>query len=72
MSDIASVVLSGILLKPLIYAPAAIPLRLEGQYFALETSHPATQAMLDADNRTFYTPETLGEIQLEPFTVLRD
>ena len=54
------------------WLPAAIPLRLENQYFALEINHPAAQAMLDAGNCAFYVPGTLGDIQLELFAVLRD
>jgi type VI secretion system protein ImpJ len=72
VSDVVNVALSGIPLKPLTHVPAAIPLRLENQYFALEINHPAAQAMLDAGNCAFYVPGTLGDIQLELFAVLRD
>ena len=72
VSDVVNVALSGIPLKPLTHVPAAIPLRLENQYFALEINHPAAQAMLDAGNCAFYVPGTLGEIHLELFAVLRD
>ena len=72
MSDVVNVALSGIPLKPLTHVPAAIPLRLENQYFALEINHPTAQSMLDAGNCAFYVPGTLGEIQLELFAVLRD
>lgn len=72
VSDVVNVALSGVPLKPLTHVPAAIPLRLENQYFALEINHPAAQAMLEAGNCAFYVPGTLGEIQLELFAVLRD
>ena len=72
VSDVVNVALSGIPLKSLTHVPAAIPLRLENQYFALEINHPVAQAMLDAGNCAFYVPGTLGEIQLELFAVLRD
>lgn len=61
----------GILLKPMQHVPAAIPLRLENQYFSLDLSHPSAQAMLEEGNCMFYTPGTLGEVGLELFAVLR-
>lgn len=57
--------------KPLSHVPAAIPLRLENQYFALDLSTDAARAMLEAGNCTFYTPESLGDVKLELFAVLR-
>ncbi|MCD4638218.1 type VI secretion system baseplate subunit TssK, partial [Proteus mirabilis] len=72
--DVASVVnvaLNGIPLQPLTHVPAAIPLRLENHYFALELNNPAGQAMLASGHCVFYVPGTLGEIQLELFAVLR-
>lgn len=74
-SDVTMLVNSsqqGIPLKPLTHVPAAIPLRLENQYFALDLSHPAAQAMLDSGYCVFYVPGTLGETQLELFAVLRN
>ncbi|POT57530.1 type VI secretion system baseplate subunit TssK [Citrobacter amalonaticus] len=61
----------GIPLKPLRHVPAAIPLRLENQYFALDLSHPAAGEMLESGNCMFYTPGTLGEPELELYAVLR-
>lgn len=72
VSDVVNVALSGIPLKPLSHVPAAIPLRLENQYFALELHHPAARTMLEAGNCAFYVPGTLGDVQLELFAVLRD
>lgn len=72
--DVASVVnvaLNGIPLQPLTHVPAAIPLRLENHYFALELNNSAGQAMLSSGHCAFYVPGTLGEIQLELFAVLR-
>lgn len=71
VSDVVNVALSGLVLKPLSHVPAAIPLRLENQYFALDLSSEAARAMLDAGNCTFYTPRSLGEVKLELFAVLR-
>lgn len=61
----------GIPLKALSHVPAAIPLRLENQYFALDMTHPAAQAMRAAGRCVFYVPGTLGELELELFAVLR-
>ncbi|SNY72804.1 type VI secretion system baseplate subunit TssK [Enterobacter sp. CC120223-11] len=61
----------GIPLKPLRHVPAAIPLRLENQYFSLDLTHPAAQEMLESRSCMFYTPGTLGEPELELFAVLR-
>ncbi|WP_036774503.1 type VI secretion system baseplate subunit TssK [Photorhabdus australis] len=63
--------LTGIPLVALSHVPAAVPLRLENQYFAFELSHPAAKAMLAAGTCAFYVPSILGEIQLELFAVLR-
>lgn len=61
----------GIPLKALRHVPAAIPLRLENQYFSLDLSHPAAQEMLQSGSCMFYTPGTLGEPELELYAVLR-
>lgn len=71
VSDVVNVALNGVVMKPLSHVPAAIPLRLENQYFALDLNGQAAQAMLEAGNCAFYTPGSLGDIQLELFAVLR-
>ncbi|MGA5657461.1 type VI secretion system baseplate subunit TssK [Rahnella contaminans] len=71
VSDVVNVALNGVVMKALSHVPAAIPLRLENQYFALDLNSPAAQAMLDAGNCAFYTPGSLGDIKLELFAVLR-
>ncbi|WP_387691804.1 type VI secretion system baseplate subunit TssK [Photorhabdus sp. RM71S] len=63
--------LTGIPLVALSHVPAAVPLRLENQYFALDLTHPAAKAMLAAETCAFYVPGILGDIQLELFAVLR-
>ncbi|WP_391529627.1 type VI secretion system baseplate subunit TssK [Photorhabdus akhurstii] len=63
--------LTGIPLVALSHVPAAVPLRLENQYFALDLTHPAGKAMLAAGSCAFYVPGVLGDIQLELFAVLR-
>ena len=71
VSDVVNVALNGVGLKPLSHVPAAIPLRLENQYFALDLNSPAAQAMLEAGNCAFYIPAALGEVKLELYAVLR-
>ncbi|MGO4744357.1 type VI secretion system baseplate subunit TssK [Serratia quinivorans] len=71
VSDVVNVALSGMVIKPLTHVPAAIPLRLENQYFSLDLSTDAARAMLEAGSCTFYTPGSLGDVKLELFAVLR-
>nr|WP_319949837.1 type VI secretion system baseplate subunit TssK [Klebsiella pneumoniae] len=71
VAEVVNIALSGIAIKPLSHVPAAIPLRLENQYFALDLSTDAARTMLEAGNCTFYTPESLGDVKLELFAVLR-
>lgn len=61
----------GIPLTPLRHVPAAIPLRLENQYFSLDVSHPLAIEMLQSGTCMFYVPGMLGEPELELFAVLR-
>lgn len=63
--------LDGVPLQSLSHVPAAIPLRLENQYFALDLSHAKGQAMLAAGVCAFYVPSTLADVKLELFAVLR-
>jgi type VI secretion system protein ImpJ len=63
--------LDGVPLLALAHVPAAIPLRLENQYFALNFAHPKGQAVLAEGVCAFYVPSTLVEVKLELFAVLR-
>jgi len=71
VSDVVNVALSGMIITPLTHVPAAIPLRLENQYFSLDLNTQAARAMLEAGSCTFYTPGSLGDVNLELFAVLR-
>jgi type VI secretion system protein ImpJ len=71
VSDVVNVALSGMAIKPLTHVPAAIPLRLENQYFSLDLSSDAARTMLEMGSCTFYTPRSLGDVKLELFAVLR-
>lgn len=61
----------GIPLVPLRHVPAAIPLRLENQYFSLDLSDPLAAEMIQSGTCMFYVPGMLGEPELELFAVLR-
>jgi type VI secretion system protein ImpJ len=61
----------GVPLTPLRHVPAAIPLRLENQYFSLDVSHALGAEMLQSGTCMFYVPGMLGEPELELFAVLR-
>ncbi|WP_449433893.1 type VI secretion system baseplate subunit TssK [Pseudomonas putida] len=63
--------LDGVPLQPLSHVPAAIPLRLENQYFALDLSHVKGRAMLAAGVCALYVPSTITDVKLELFAVLR-
>ncbi|AVJ23465.1 MULTISPECIES: type VI secretion system baseplate subunit TssK [Pseudomonas] len=63
--------LDGVPLQSLSHVPAAIPLRLENQYFALDLDHSKGQAVLDEGVCAFYVPSTLADVKLELFAVLR-
>ena len=61
----------GVPLVPLRHVPAAIPLRLENQYFSLDLSDPLAAEMIQSGTCMFYVPGMLGEPELELFAVLR-
>lgn len=71
VKQLINAALDGIPLQPLSHVPAAIPLRLENQYFALDLSHAKGQAMLASGNCAFYVPSTVADVKLELFAVLR-
>ncbi|MGB9096815.1 type VI secretion system baseplate subunit TssK [Erwinia sp.] len=71
VNAISSSALNGIPLMTVSRVPAALPVRLENQYFALDMESPAAAAMLDQGVCLFYVPQLLGNIELELFAVLR-
>lgn len=71
VDHLVNVALDGVPLQALSHVPAAIPLRLENQYFALDISHPKGQAMLAEGVCALYVPGTLTDLKLELFAVLR-
>jgi type VI secretion system protein ImpJ len=71
VDQLVNAALDGVPLQSLSHVPAAIPLRLENQYFALDLNHAKGQAILDQGICAFYVPSTLTEVKLELFAVLR-
>lgn len=70
VEQIINSALPGIPLRIMTRLPAAIPVRIENQYFALDGAHPAFQRMLDARACQFYVPASLPDVSLELFAVL--
>ena len=71
VNRLVNAALDGIPLQPLNHVPAAIPLRLENQYFALDLAHSMGRAVLAEGVCAFYIPSTLADVKLELFAVLR-
>ncbi|MGL4604167.1 MAG: type VI secretion system baseplate subunit TssK [Iodobacter sp.] len=71
--DVAQIInsaLNGVPLKPMTRVPSAIPLRLENQYFALDSQSEAFRRMMQAQSCSFYAPASLAGLSLELFAVL--
>ncbi|WP_226478330.1 type VI secretion system baseplate subunit TssK [Pseudomonas sp. MWU16-30323] len=71
VDQLVNAALDGVALQPLSHVPAAIPLRLENQYFALDLGSAKGQAMLAGGTCAIYVPSTLLDVKLELFAVLR-
>lgn len=71
VDHLINVALDGVPLLPLSHVPAAVPVRLGNQYFALDLGHAKGRAMLSSGFCAFYVPGTLGDVQLDLFAVLR-
>jgi len=71
VDHLVNAALDGVPLQPLSHVPAAIPLRLENQCFALDLRHEKGRAMLAGGTCALYVPGTLAEVKLELFAVLR-
>lgn len=63
--------LLGIPLKPVARVPAAIPVRLDNQYFALDANSPLHARMMAARACQIYLPASVAEASLELYAVLR-
>jgi type VI secretion system protein ImpJ len=71
VDQLVNAALDGVPLQSLSHVPAAIPLRLENQYFALDLNHVKGKAILAQGVCAFYVPSTLADVKLELFAVLR-
>lgn len=71
VDQLVNAALDGVPLLPLAQVPAAIPVRLGNQYFALDLNHARADAMLAAGACALYVPGTLADVQLDLFAVLR-
>lgn len=71
VEHIVNSALAGIPLKAIQRVPAAIPVRLDNHYFALDANDPAHARMLAARTCQIYLPTTVPEASLELYAVLR-
>lgn len=70
VQHIVNSALPGIPLRPVSRLPAAIPVRIENHYFALDGTHRAFKAMVAAHACHIYVPASLPEVSLELYAVL--
>lgn len=70
VEQIVNSALPGIPVRAMSRVPAAIPVRIENQYFALDGAHPAFGRMLAARACQFYVPASVPDVSLELFAVL--
>lgn len=65
IEDLIRQALSGLRLLHITTPPRAIPVRLNYQYFSVETSGPFWESVTRARNLAVYTPAELGDLQME-------
>jgi type VI secretion system protein ImpJ len=70
VEQIVNSALPGIPLRTMPRLPAAIPVRIENQYFALDSASPAFRRMVDARACQFYIPVSMPDVSLELYAVL--
>ncbi|MDR6482653.1 type VI secretion system baseplate subunit TssK [Paraburkholderia terricola] len=70
VEHIVNSALPGIALRPVSRLPAAIPVRIENQYFAVDSSDPAFGRMISAHACQIYLPGSIPEAELELYAVL--
>lgn len=71
VNAISTVALQGIPLIAVNRVPAALPVRMENHYFALDMESAAARDMLEQGVCMFYVPALMGRLELELFAVLR-
>jgi type VI secretion system protein ImpJ len=70
VEQIVNSALPGIPLRAMSRLPAAIPIRVENQYFALDSAHPAFKRMVAARACQLYVPTSITNVSLELYAVL--
>ncbi|CAE6821499.1 hypothetical protein R69746_06071 [Paraburkholderia aspalathi] len=70
VEQIVNSALPGIPLRTMSRLPAAIPIRVENQYFALDSAHPAFKRMVTTRACQFYVPASIPDVSLELYAVL--
>jgi len=71
VEHIVNSALPGIPLKAVQRVPGAIPVRLDNQYFSLDSSSPTYEKMLAARACQIYLPGSVADASLELYAVLR-
>lgn len=71
LGHIVNSALAGVPLKAVQRVPAAIPVRLDNLYFALDPGAPAHARMLAARACQIYLPATVADPSLELYAVIR-
>jgi type VI secretion system protein ImpJ len=71
VEQVVNAALNGIPLRAVQRVPAAIPVRLDNQYFALDAHDPVCVRMLAARVCQVYLPATVPDASLELYAVLR-
>jgi type VI secretion system protein ImpJ len=70
VEQVVNSALAGIPLRPVSRLPAAIPVRIENQYFAVDSTDPAFTRMIAARTCQIYLPASIPEAELELYAVL--
>lgn len=70
VQHIVNSALPGIPVRPVSRLPAAIPVRIENHYFALDGTHPAFRRMVAAHACEVYVPASIQDVSLELYAVL--
>ncbi|NIE62732.1 type VI secretion system baseplate subunit TssK [Burkholderia sp. Ax-1719] len=70
VEQVVNSALAGIPLRAVSRLPAAIPVRIENQYFAVDSTDPAFARMIAARTCQIYLPASIPEAELELYAVL--
>ena len=70
VEQIVNSALPGIALRPMPRLPAAIPVRIENQYFGLDSGVAAFKRMIDAHACQIYVPASIPDASLELYAVI--